>query len=261
MLKFPKNWVDEDPIYCMKASDFYDSNSEYLDGNFVRQFEHDLVTRVWELEFCKYLEQEGFERLTQEKRRKHHFRKDFPDFIISTEMGFIGIECTCPEDDEPVKRIEEEQLESGNAVWTNEDARILRITHAVVEKRRQYGRHSPSLTSLDAYYVAVSIGRLPYMSNEAIERSLYGVGLPNVFIDINTRRIVNEGRNRETFINKNLIHENNRIPKVFLDPNNEIVKGIYIGQSHSQNNPRNYSINFFGRPVSPSKPHTHIEAQ
>lgn len=245
MKLFPEMWVEVDADYCEKASAKYTTISDFLDRDFKHQLFLQPISRVWELEFCWFLKQCGFELLTREERNRHHFEVEFPDFIIRTEKGFIGIECVCPEDDSIERALEEEEFENGNAVWTNEEARILRMTSAVADKSEQYSKRKRK-SKLDAYVVAVSVGRLAYLDNETIDRSLYGVGLSYVSIDVGTGGIVGEGKIRESFIGKKSIPIN----KVFLDPRNDVVDGIFIGQSASTSYPRNYRMKFLGRPES-----------
>lgn len=173
--------------------------SDLADTNFIAFFNLEPESRYWEMYLGATLRKAGIEVSSNDSG---------PDIKVDGYSVPIWIEAIAPSQGDPEKAdYLPDRPESGKVWDVPRDKIILRLTHALEQKRAKFAKYLAEETVApdDCCVIAVSAGNLPYPMEDSlpyIVQAVYPIGHQYVTLDNETLEVVDSGRQHQPFVTK-----------------------------------------------------------
>ena len=235
---FDNGRKDADPIYLslqdpkncgaekarLRCEDLWRDFSTYADNNFFRDFPKHFCQRWFEMYLTASFIRRGIEIKCP---------KPGPDIcaVVDGKQGWV--EAVCPQPGKSCKKDSVPELVPNTAQEVPFDQYALRLRNALDTKQKKYWKYLEKgiVQEDDIKVIAISASGIPFLRfnmEEAILRTLYGLGDKCFFIDKLTKEYAGSGRMRKRKIDKSSRNTVDVVP--FLDSRMEHVTAV-IGSS------------------------------
>lgn len=176
------NGLAEERRVCLEAA--FEKCQEFLDEDFRHQIKlpGNFISRIWELQLCTVLIENGYKLVPPPKGKKQQAR---PDFCIENADGSkTWVEAVCPQLGplSPKPEMISGKIYSRNSKISDElnlsAPRVISSTIAKFKKRSSY-ENNPEFDEKDKFVIAINTELISHHepSNMAKELVLYGMGL------------------------------------------------------------------------------------
>jgi hypothetical protein len=201
----------------------------FADPHFLPEFKTEYYSRFWEMYLTVTLMDKGFQLSSMDSG---------PDIVINSEPP-IYIEAVMPTGGVSVDAVK--KPEPMVVVQVPEDKIILRFTHAIHEKHKQYKKWVKGgiVNNQNPFIIAVNGYSVPFTITDhelpLICKAIYPIGKEYFTFDINTQELIDQGYNPRSYIEK--AHGKNIPTDTFLNPVYKEVSGVLYSRSDALNRP------------------------